>query len=137
NDAFLAHQVIVIRDQRLSPDRQKAFSRRFADLEMHISDSNKHPEHPEMLVLSNRRVDGKWVGATAAGDEWHTDTHYTARPAKCTMLHALEVPEEGGETGFINTYAAYEALPDATRQRIAGMSGINSWNRLKNPRVKV
>ena len=137
NDAFLAHQVIVIRSQRLSPEQQKAFSRRFAALEMHISSANKHPDHPEMLILSNRKVDGKWVGATNAGDEWHTDTHYTERPANCTMLHALEVPEEGGETGFINTYAAYEALPEQTKRRIASLRGVNSWNRLKNPRVKV
>ncbi len=137
NDAFLAHQVIVIRDQKLSPDQQKAFSRRFSELEMHISSSNKHPDHPELLVLSNKKIDGKWVGATNAGDEWHTDTHYTERPAKCTMLHSLEVPEEGGETGFINIYAAYDALPEATKARIEGRRGINSWNRLKNPRVKV
>jgi taurine dioxygenase len=137
HDAFLAHQVIVIRDQNLSPDEQKSFSRRFGELEFHISSANKHPDHPELLVLSNRKIDGKWVGATNAGDEWHTDTHYTARPAKCTMLHSLEAPEEGGETGFIDAYAAYEALPEATRKRIAGLRGVNSWNRLKNPRVTV
>ena len=135
--AFLANQVIVLRDQNLSPEEQKAFSLRFGELEFHISSTNKHADHPELLVLSNKKVNGKWVGATNAGDAWHTDTHYTERPAKCTMLHALEVPEEGGETAFINTYAAYEALPEATRQRIDGLSGINSWNRLKNPRVKV
>lgn len=134
---FLTYQVIVLRNQNLSPEAQKEFSRRFGELEFHISSSNKHADHPELLILSNRKVDGKWVGATAAGDAWHTDTHYTERPAKCTMLHSLEVPEEGGETGFINTYAAYEALPEATRERIADLRGINSWNRLKNPRVKV
>lgn len=137
HDAFLAYQVIVIRDQRLSPEQQKAFSRRFGELEFHISSANKHPDHPELLILSNRKIDGKWVGATNAGDEWHTDTHYTERPAKCTMLHALEVPEAGGETGFIDIYAAYAALPAATRERIAGLRGVNSWNRLKNPRVSV
>ena len=70
------------------------------------------------------------MGATAAGDEWHTDTHYTPVPSKCTMLHALEVPEEGGETAFINTYAAYEALDKATRKRLEGLRDNNagqSW----------
>ncbi len=136
-EAFLAHQVIVIRDQNLSPDEQKDFSRRFGELDIHISSKNKHKDHPELLILSNRKINGEWVGATNAGDEWHTDTQYTEVPSKCTMLHALEVPDEGGETAFINTYAAFDALPETTRQRIDELRGINSWNRLRNPRVKV
>lgn len=136
-NAFLAHQVIVIRGQDLNPEQQKSFSRRFGELDIHISSKNKHKDHPELLILSNKKIDGEWVGATNAGDEWHTDTHYTEQPSKCTMLHALEVPEEGGETAFINAYAAYDALPEATRRRIAGQRGVNSWNRLRNPRVKV
>ncbi len=74
-EAFLAHQVIVIRNQDLSPDDQKAFSRRFGKLDIHISSTNKHKDHPELLILSNKKVDGKWIGATNAGDAWHTDTH--------------------------------------------------------------
>ena len=136
-DAFLEHQVIVIRDQEMSIPEQKNFSRNFGELDFHISRTNKNKEHPEVLVLSNRKVNGKWVGATNAGDEWHTDSSYQPVPAKCTMLHALEVPEEGGETAFINTYAALEAVPAETRARIEGVRGINSWNRLRNPRVKV
>jgi taurine dioxygenase len=136
-DAFLEHQVIVIRDQNMSPVEQKKFSLHFGELAFHISKSNKNKEHPEMLVLSNKKVDGKWVGATNAGDEWHTDSSYQPVPAKCTMLHALEVPEEGGDTAFINTYAAYEALSEETKLRLNGVRGINSWNRLRNPRVKV
>ncbi|MBK17467.1 MAG: taurine catabolism dioxygenase TauD [Rhodospirillaceae bacterium] len=136
-DAFIAHQVIVIRGQSMTPVEQKNFSRNFGELVLHISSKNKHEDHPELLILSNKKIDGKWVGATNAGDEWHTDTQYTAKPCKCTMLHALEVPEEGGETGFINTYAAYEALDKKTKDRLVNLRGVNSWNRLRNPRVKV
>lgn len=136
-DALLSHQVIVIRDQKLSPEQQKAFSRRLGDLDIHISDKYKMEGHPEVLILSNRKVNGEWVGATNAGDEWHTDLHYMERPAKFTMLHALEVPRNGGETAFINIHAAYEALPEQTKARIAGLRGVNSWNRLRNPRVRV
>jgi taurine dioxygenase len=136
-DALLSYQVIVIREQKLSPEQQKAFSRRLGELDIHISDKHKMEGHPEVLVLSNRKVNGEWVGATNAGDEWHTDLHYMERPSKFTMLHALEVPEKGGETAFINTYAAYDALPERTRDRIAGLKGVNSWNRLRNPRVSV
>lgn len=136
-DAFLQHQVIVIRGQSMNPDQQKNFSCHFGALDFHISKSNKDKEHPEILILSNKKVDGKWVGATNAGDEWHTDSSYNPVPSKCTMLHALEVPMEGGDTAFINTYAAYEALANNIKVKIEGMRGVNSWNRLRNPRVKV
>ncbi|MBS41479.1 MAG: taurine catabolism dioxygenase TauD [Rhodospirillales bacterium] len=136
-EAFLAYQVIVIRNQKLSPVEQKKFSEEFGDLDIHISSKNKHKDHPELLILSNKKFNGEWVGATNAGDEWHTDTQYMPIPSKCTMLHALEVPEEGGETAFINTYAAFEALPASTQNKIRNLKGVNSWNRLKNPRVKI
>ncbi len=134
---FLSFQVIVIRNQNLTAVEQKNFSQNFGDLDIHISSKNKHKDHPELLILSNKKINGKWVGATNAGDEWHTDTQYMQVPSKCTMLHALEVPEEGGETAFINTYAAFDALPKPLRDKIKDLKGINSWNRLRNPRVKV
>ena len=58
NHAYHAHQIIVFRDQDLSPERQIAFSRRFGDLEIHISAEFLHHDHPEILLVSNRRVDG-------------------------------------------------------------------------------
>ncbi len=136
-NAFLAFQVIVIRNQKLTAAEQKNFSQNFGELDIHISSKNKHKDHPELLILSNKKVNGKWIGATNAGDEWHTDTQYMQTPSKCTMLHALEVPEAGGETAFINTYAAFDALPEGLRDKIKDLKGINSWNRLRNPRVKI
>ena len=136
-DALLAHQVIAIRGQKLTPEQQKVFGAHFGGLDIHIAPKYKMDDHPEVLVLSNRKVKGEWIGSTKAGDEWHSDLHYMPEPSMATMLHALEVPEEGGETAFIDIYGAYDALPDATRQRIEGLRGINSWNRLRNPRVKI
>ena len=136
-NAFLAFQVIVIRNQKLTAAEQKNFSQNFGNLDIHISSKNKHKDHPEVLILSNKKIKGKWIGATNAGDEWHTDTQYMQTPSKCTMLHALEVPESGGETAFINTYAAFDALSEGLRVKIKDLKGINSWNRLRNPRVKV
>lgn len=134
---FLDRQVMVIRGQKLSPEQQKAFSRRFGDLQLHISAKFKMEEHPEVLVLSNRKVNGEWVGSLNAGDEWHSDLHYMERPSLGTLLHALEVPEHGGETAFIDTYGAYDALSGEMQARIAPLRGVNSWNRLRNPRVTI
>jgi taurine dioxygenase len=136
-DALHQYQVIAIRDQKLTPEQQKEFGNRFGGLDIHISPNNKMKDHPEILVLSNRKVDGKWVGAIKAGDEWHTDLHYMERPSMATMLHALEVPAVGGETAFIDIFGAYESLPEATQGRISNLRSINSWNRLRNKRVQV
>ena len=46
-----------------------------------------------------------------AGSFWHTDVSYKPNPAKATMLYALEIPDDGGDTPFCNLMAAYEALP--------------------------
>ncbi len=136
-DALMDRQIMAIRDQKLSAEEQKEFSRRFGELDIHVSDAYKMEGHPEVLILSNRKVDGEWIGSTSAGDEWHSDLHYMAVPSMGSMLHALEVPEAGGETAFCNIYAAYETLADHMKERIAPLRGINSWNRLTNPRVKV
>ena len=134
--ALLDHHVIVMRDQRLTPEQQVTFSRRFGDLVVRVSGEFLHPEFPEVLILSNRIVDGQYAGATAAfaGELWHTDLTYAERPSMGSMLHALEVAEEGGDTAWANLYLAYETLPEETRRRIAGLKAIHVRDRRRNPR---
>jgi taurine dioxygenase len=133
--AHLEHQVIVFRDQNLDPVQQIAFTRRFGDLEIHISHEYLLPDHPEIMVLSNRKVDGEYIGIVQAGSDWHSDLSYMARPSMGTMLHALEIPEAGGDTEWTNMYSAYETLPAATRTRIEGLRGIHTFDRRRNRRV--
>ena len=137
HDAFLDHQVLVIRDQDLSPQDQVAFSKRFGAIETRPDRSFTLPDLPEVSVLSNRQVDGEAVGIISAGDFWHTDLSFAEIPARATFLHALEVAEEGGDTEWSNMYAAYENLPGATKARIDGLRGIHVFDRRKNPRIRV
>ena len=125
--ALLDHHVIVMRDQRLTPEQQVTFSRRFGDLVVRVSGEFLHPEFPEVLILSNRMVDGQYAGATAAfaGELWHTDLTYAERPSMGSMLHALEVAEEGGDTAWANLYLAYETLSDGMKAMINGLVGVN------------
>ncbi len=135
--ALLEHQVLVFRGQSLSPEQQVGFSRRFGDLVVRISGEFLHPEYPEVLVLSNRVVDGGAEGASIAyaGQFWHSDLTYAARPSMGSMLHALEVAEEGGDTAWANMYMAYDALSADTRARIDGLSAVHVRDRRKNPRT--
>lgn len=135
-DALLEHHVLVIRDQNLTPEQQVKFSRRFGELVVRVSGEFLHPEYPEVLILSNRQVDGKYEGATGAyaGELWHTDLTYAERPSLGSMLHAHEVADEGGDTAWANMYLAYETLPEETRHRIASLKAIHVRDRRRNPR---
>ena len=137
HDAFLNHQMLVFRDQELSPSKQVAFSRRFGELDVHIQKESAHPEHQEIQILSNKKVDGKFVGSPSAGDNWHTDLQYTDVPTLCTLLYAVEIPAEGGDTEWANMYRAYETLPEDTRARLKGLHARHTFNRFRNPRVEV
>ena len=110
-DAFHEHQLIVFRDQKLTPDQHIAFSRHFGEHEIHISKKFLLADHPEILVLSNRKEKGEYIGVENAGDYWHSDLSYMTRPSLGSLLYALEVPPEGGDTEWANQYAAYETLP--------------------------
>ena len=135
--ALREHLVLAFRGQSLAPERQIAFARQFGELQVRISPKFLMPGHPEVLVLSNRVVDGIPAGAGAAyaGEFWHSDLTYAARPSMGSMLHALEVAEVGGDTAWANMYAAYETLPEATRNRIDGLKAVHIRDRRRNPRT--
>ena len=136
-DAFLAYQVIAIRDQTLTPAAQLEFSRRFGALEDQLNAHYTVPDYPEVLVLSNDIKDGKPVGLIDGGDFWHSDSSHRDRPSMATILYAVKNPSRGGDTEFANMYAAYEALPMEMKRRIAGLKGIHAVSKLKNKRVTV
>ncbi len=129
HQAHLDHCVIVLRDQHLTPEQHIAFSRRFGDLDYQVLDQYALPGHREILVLTNKVADGKPAGLADAGRRWHTDMSYNEIPPLGSLLYGLEVPPEGGDTKFTNLYAAYDALPDATKKRIASLKGIHDYVR--------
>jgi taurine dioxygenase len=99
--AWLEHLVLVFPGQSLSPAQQVAFSRNFGELDMHDSQPfNRHADFPEVLLLTNRPVNGKPSQTYNAGQNWHTDLSYTVRPAKGTTLYCVEKPSVGGDTMF-------------------------------------
>ncbi len=129
HDAFLNYGVIAIRNQDMTPDAQIAFAGRFGNLQGHVLKKFLLPEHPEILVLSNRRDKGEPIGIADAGRHWHTDMSYTERPPLGSMLYAHEIPPEGGDTLFANLHAAYDALPEALKDRISGLKGVYDYTR--------
>ena len=137
HDAFLEYHVLVFRDQDLPTDRQISFAQRFGELDVHIQKDNTHSGHEAMQILSNKKVDGKYIGSPSAGDAWHSDLSYTDIPTLCTMLYAVEIPEIGGDTEWSNMYRAYDSLTDEMRQKLDGLHARHTFNRFRNPRVEV
>jgi taurine dioxygenase len=126
-DALFAAQVLVFRGLQLTAERFLAFARQFGRPEPHVIDQFHHPEHADILILSNRRKDGVPLGLADAGTYFHTDYSYLEVPARCTMLYSLEVPKAGGDTLFADQYAAYDDLADAMKRRIGGLVALHHY----------
>lgn len=122
--AWLDHSVLLMRGQMLSDDDLIAFSRRFGALDFAPIQENGRrfvDGHPEIYVVSNVVENGVAIGSLGAGEAvWHTDMSYLEDPPKASMLYAIEVPPEGGNTGFTSMYRAYEALPEELKRRLSG-----------------
>lgn len=117
--AHLNYQVLVFREQHLTPQQQIDFSVRFGPLDKHPSQDAAHLEgYPDILVVSTKTENGKDVGIRNAGPAWHSDLAYMEQPALGSMLYALELPDSGGNTGFANMYAACEALPEHMKEAV-------------------
>lgn len=124
--AWLDHLVLRFRDQKLDEDSLLAFTRRFgrpdAFPKAKFANHPQIPDKPEIGVISNIVDDhGAPIGIFGNNEcLWHTDMAYIEEPPSASILYALEVSETGGETGFLNMYAALEALPDDLRRRLEG-----------------
>ncbi|MFL6673495.1 MAG: TauD/TfdA dioxygenase family protein [Massilia sp.] len=125
--AHLDHHVLVLREQRISPAQQVAFSRRFGPLQIHVLRQFQLPDDPEVLVISNIRENGQPIGLGDAGHFWHSDLSYKEVPSLGSMLHAQELPEEGGDTLFANQHTAWETLPPYLKRAVEGAQAEHSY----------
>lgn len=127
--ALLDHGVIFFRDQTLSVDRHKAFTRRFGDIFIHPN-YNGVSADPEIVDIKREPGDRKIVG-----EDWHTDTTMVADPPMGAILYAIEVPPYGGDTLFANQYLAYEALSDGLKRTLEGLKAIHTDRMVAGPQA--
>lgn len=126
--AFNRHMLLRFPGQTLDEAALVSFSRRFGELQIHVLDEYRHPRLPEIYVLSNvDRATGRTTGRhpDLGTLVWHSDLSFPRRPALATILYGIEVPKAGGETLFADLCAAYDALEDAMKRRIAGLRAIH------------
>ena len=132
--AHLDHLVIVIRDQQIEPQQQIDFAERFGPIMPFSETQLAVPGFPNMTMISTRREDGKFIGLPDAGIMWHSDQSFRGTPSLGSMLYAVELPDDGGDTGFANLYAAYEGLPDDLRRAVEGRKGVFFTGRFREDR---
>lgn len=133
HSVWLEHMLLVFRGQQLTAQDLVTLVKRFGTP---VTSSNLHRRDlaertankvfdlpPEVTVVTNIKQDGKPVGILGDGElAWHADFTFSERPTAARMLLAMEIPPGGGHTYFLNCYAAYDTLPEATKRRISGKS---------------
>ncbi len=125
--AHLDHHVLVFRDQRITPAQQVDFSRRFGKLQIHVLHQFQLPGHPEVLIVSNIKENGKPIGLGDAGHFWHSDLSYKELPSLGSLLHAQELPAEGGDTLFSNMHLAWDTLAPELKRAVEGLKAEHSY----------
>src|SRR3954468_6692258 len=120
--AWLDANVLVVHGQSLTIPEFLDYSRRFGRLEPHLTANTRHPDHPELTVMDTKASAQQGVSTQTVrtrGMGWHTDLTFEKVTAKATQLYSIAIPSRGGDTLFANMYAAYDALPQRLKDRIA------------------
>ena len=146
-DAYFGNLVLLFRSQSLSFEDLLRLRELFgppgqtANQLLGLGRKKYYPDEvpTEITIISNIiEPDGRPRGALGAGEAyWHTDSSFTEKPISASLLHAIEVTDEGGETAFLNMYRAYDEMPPDLAARIAGKvanhSKVHSSDGVKRP----
>lgn len=109
--ALFDYKVIFFRDQPLTSAQHSAFARRFGELEVHPFIPANTGERELVRFEKSDQVGGY-------ENEWHHDVTWREVPSMAAVLHAVQVPEAGGDTLFADMCAAYDGLPTSVKERI-------------------
>ena len=128
NQAWYQHLVMLIRCPKvLFDDEFVDFMARMGQIE-NARKLSPLSTRQEVMIISNIRENGQLVGALPDGElSFHFDRVHQKKPTRATALHAIEIPDKGGETCFANMYAAWDTLPDAIKVKIDGRMALNTY----------
>ena len=129
--------VVVIRDQQLDVHAHARFAAHFGRLGTFRRPADRDGLVPEIFRLANTDLDGRllpegseYLHTLRLNQLWHSDSSYLPVPSLGTVLHGVEVPDEGGDTIFASMAAAFEGLPRARRERLVGLFAMHSFEYL-------
>ncbi len=120
--AWLDSGILLLRNLgEVTPAQFIAFARQFGEPEHHDQVQFTLDGYPTIALVSNIEREGRPIGATRAGRNWHSDSQYLRTPPSASLLYASVVPPDGGDTLFANTVAAHDALPAARQRALQSM----------------
>lgn len=130
--AYLDNAVLVFRGQTMNAEQMLALSEIFGECGLHPIPALRHPEIEKLIILAGNNGEPVADDDPTADDRigaipWHTDLIYTEALNRGALLRAVKVPEEEGETGWIDTARAYDLLPEDVKARIADLKVIHSY----------
>lgn len=126
---LLERLVLCIRDQRLAPQAYLTAMRAFGTPTLQLRLASRHPEVAEIMILSSEDRDDDGDGQRlVVGAHWHSDDSYKVVPCSLTALYGVAVPPSGGDTQFVNMYAAYDDLAEVMKRRIAGLRVLHKYD---------
>ena len=121
HDAFIKHEVLVFRNQKLTVDEYMAFARRFGELSIHPF-STSLAERPELIVLDNDKD-----APPLSTDQWHSDEMFREKPALATILRSTIIPEVGGNTLFASMTTAYDSLHPSLQEFLCNLEALHDF----------
>jgi taurine dioxygenase len=126
NEVFVERSVIVFRDQHLTPQELLAAVENFGEAFPQHNSRFALPECPLVHYISNQDFfpDGRRY---IPGEGYHTDHSNAVCPPKATVLHAVSLPDRGGDTQYVNMRLAYDELPDETKLRLDGLKAVHVY----------
>ncbi|UXY16062.1 TauD/TfdA family dioxygenase [Chitiniphilus purpureus] len=129
------HHILIFKRQQLSDAALLAFATYFGavfrppeDVPV-LASAARDGIPPDVVPVAN--VAGGYTGNGELHP--HIDHQWTPLPSAGSLLYALEVPAEGGDTSWYNLNAAYEALDADTKARIDGLQLITYNPFLRGP----
>lgn len=124
-NGLLDNMLLLFRNQNLSDPDLIQFGKRLGELDIApfgYVNNQKERKYEEMVVISNVKEGGVPIGVLGDAEVvWHSDNSYRENPLSFSLLHSIEIPDEGGETGFSNMYLAYETLPEKIKSKIQNL----------------
>jgi len=135
-EAFNEHRILVFRGQHLTTNQQVAFSEKFGRLEDFPDPKDQADGHKTVLRVTNidratgtlKPVDDPGHKSFTLGtSSWHIDSSFRTLPSKASMLYAIEMPAEGGDTMFADTTIAYDALSDAEKAALGELVIVHDF----------
>jgi taurine dioxygenase len=134
NDAWIKHAVLVIRDQKLTPPQFANAARLFGDIMIQQLKEFVLPDHPEVGTISSRDLPVVKGKLKVRGENYHTDHSNYQAPPKATTLHAVALPDHGGDTQFVDVRAAFDDLPEETKRKILQLKSLHVYESSRSPR---